>query len=49
MLKVDDIVRGSLWPEVVEIKKCEVIQERFYRVEALERIQVNRLFTKSCT
>lgn len=34
MLQAGDIVRGPLWPEVVEIKKCEVIQERFYRVEA---------------
>ncbi|OOE04646.1 helicase [Anoxybacillus kestanbolensis] len=34
MLQAGDIVRGPLWPEVVEIKKCEVIQEHFYRVEA---------------
>lgn len=34
MLEVGDIVKGSLWPEVVEIKKCEDIQGSFYRVEA---------------
>ncbi|PGQ79702.1 DEAD/DEAH box helicase [Priestia megaterium] len=34
MLQVGDIVKGLLWPEIVEIKKCERIQESFYRVEA---------------
>ncbi|MGR5988714.1 hypothetical protein ACT7CT_24940 [Bacillus sanguinis] len=34
MLEVGDIVKGSLWPEIVEIKKCEDIQGSFYRVEA---------------
>ncbi|MEI5876201.1 DEAD/DEAH box helicase [Bacillus paranthracis] len=34
MLEVGDIVKGALWPEVVEIKKCEDIQGSFYRVEA---------------
>lgn len=34
MLKVGDIVQGSLWPEVVEIKKCEHFYD-FYHVEAI--------------
>ncbi|MEH7163490.1 DEAD/DEAH box helicase [Priestia megaterium] len=34
MLQIGDIVRGPLWPEVVEIKRCESIQASFYRVEA---------------
>ncbi|CAI8826100.1 hypothetical protein EMIT0210MI2_12301 [Priestia megaterium] len=33
MLQVGDIVKGPLWPEIVEIKKYERIQEA-YRVEA---------------
>ncbi|WP_284035624.1 helicase-related protein [Neobacillus sp. 114] len=34
MLQVGDVVRGPLWPELVEIKKVESIQGSFYRVEA---------------
>ncbi|PFA22239.1 helicase [Bacillus cereus] len=34
MLEVGDIVKGPLWPEIVEIKRCEDIQGSFYRVEA---------------
>ncbi|MEB2275534.1 DEAD/DEAH box helicase [Bacillus sp. ILBB4] len=34
MLQVGDIVEGPLWPEIVEIKKYEHIQDTFYRVEA---------------
>ncbi|GGE54798.1 DEAD/DEAH box helicase [Priestia taiwanensis] len=34
MLQVGDVVKGPLWPEIVEIKKCEDIQGSMYRVEA---------------
>lgn len=34
MLQVGDVARGPLWPEIVEIKKCESIQGSFYRIEA---------------
>ncbi|UOY92507.1 DEAD/DEAH box helicase [Ectobacillus sp. JY-23] len=37
MLEVGDIVRGPLWPEAVEVKKCEDMQGSFYRVEAYGR------------
>ncbi|KMY56839.1 hypothetical protein AA905_15615 [Geobacillus stearothermophilus] len=34
MIQVGDIVKGPLWPEVVEIKNCTMIQNQFYQVEA---------------
>lgn len=37
MLQVGDVVKGPLWPEVVEIKKYESIQDSFYRIEAFGR------------
>jgi superfamily II DNA or RNA helicase len=37
MLHVGDVVKGSLWPEIVEIKKYESIQDSFYLVEAVGR------------
>ncbi|MGG4042786.1 helicase-related protein [Bacillus smithii] len=38
MLQIGDIVRGPLWPEVVEIKKCDCIQENLYRIEAIGQV-----------
>ncbi|WP_026590662.1 DEAD/DEAH box helicase [Bacillus sp. UNC437CL72CviS29] len=34
MLEVGDIVKGPLWPEIVEVKRCEDIHGSLYRVEA---------------
>ncbi|MBO8173522.1 MAG: DEAD/DEAH box helicase family protein [Bacillaceae bacterium] len=43
MLRAGEIVKGSLFPESVEIKKCECISENMYLVEALGR-QSNQFF-----
>ncbi len=37
MLTVGEVVKGSFWPESVEIKKCEDIGENLFIVEALGR------------
>lgn len=37
MINIGDIVRGNIWPETVEIKKIEVIDENFYLIESLGR------------
>ncbi len=37
MLKAGEIVRGSQFPETVEIKKCEVIDDNYLIIEALGR------------
>jgi superfamily II DNA or RNA helicase len=43
MLRVGEIVKGALFPESVEIKKCESISENMYHVEALGR-QSNQFY-----
>lgn len=37
MLKVGEIIKGPFWPEIVEIKNCEKIDEDLYQVEAIGR------------
>ncbi|RID89026.1 helicase [Peribacillus asahii] len=37
MLRAGDVVKGPQFPETVEIKKCEAIDEVFYVVEAIGR------------
>lgn len=37
MLKIGDIVKGPQFPETVEIKKCEAIDDTFYVIEAIGR------------
>ncbi|MCY0909445.1 MAG: DEAD/DEAH box helicase, partial [Sulfobacillus thermotolerans] len=37
MLTVGEWVEGSFWPEPVEIKRCEAMDETYYIVEALGR------------
>lgn len=37
MIKVGDIVRGNIWPETVEIKKVEAIDDMFFQIESLGR------------
>lgn len=37
MLKVGEIIKGSFWPEIVEIKHFEEIDEDLYLVESIGR------------
>lgn len=37
MIGIGDVVRGSIWPETVEIKKVEVLGDDLYLVESLGR------------
>ncbi|ARK30110.1 DEAD/DEAH box helicase [Halalkalibacter krulwichiae] len=37
MLDVGEIVKGPFWSEIVEIKKCELIDDALYVVEAIGR------------
>ncbi len=37
MFTVGEWVEGSFWPEPVEIKRCEAMDETYYVVEALGR------------
>jgi superfamily II DNA or RNA helicase len=37
MLSVGEFVRGSYWPETVEVKKCERVYGSYYILEALGR------------
>ncbi len=37
MLNVGEIIKGSFWPEIVEIKNCELIDDDLYLVESIGR------------
>lgn len=37
MLKVGEIIKGPFWPEIVEIKTCELIDDSLYLVESIGR------------
>ncbi|MBM7583922.1 SNF2 family DNA or RNA helicase [Bacillus pakistanensis] len=37
MLKVGEIIKGPFWPEIVEIRNCELIDEDIYLVESIGR------------
>lgn len=37
MIKVGDIIQGPYWAEIVEIKKCEPIDQTLFLVEAIGR------------
>ncbi|MDQ0156520.1 DEAD/DEAH box helicase [Robertmurraya andreesenii] len=37
MLKSGEIIKGPFWPEIVEIKNCELIDDGLYQVESIGR------------
>lgn len=37
MLKIGEIIKGPFWPEIVEIKNCEIIDDDLYLVESIGR------------
>ncbi|WP_428912069.1 DEAD/DEAH box helicase [Niallia sp. Krafla_26] len=37
MLKVGEIIKGPFWPEIIEIKNCEQIDDDLYLVESIGR------------
>ncbi|WMJ21560.1 helicase-related protein [Geobacillus kaustophilus] len=45
MLKNGEIIKGPFWPEIVEIKHCEQIDDGLYLVESIGR-QTNRYYDR---
>ncbi|MED4182080.1 DEAD/DEAH box helicase [Priestia megaterium] len=45
MLKVGEIIKGPFWPEIIEIKNCELIDDDLYVVEAIGR-QTNKYYDR---
>ncbi|MEH6954447.1 DEAD/DEAH box helicase [Neobacillus drentensis] len=45
MLKAGEIIKGPFWPEIVEIKNCELIDEGLYVVESIGR-QTNKYYDR---
>ncbi|MBT2687284.1 DEAD/DEAH box helicase [Bacillus sp. ISL-47] len=45
MLKVGEIIKGPFWPEIVEIKNCEQIDDDLYLVESIGR-STNKYFDR---
>ncbi|PUB09614.1 DEAD/DEAH box helicase [Paenisporosarcina sp. OV554] len=43
MLKIGEIIKGPFWPEIVEIKNCELIDDGLYLVESIGR-QTNKYY-----
>lgn len=45
MLKAGEIIKGPFWPEIVEIKNCELIDDGLYVVESIGR-QTNKYYDR---